>query len=201
MAVNLVLPALDSVRNRLRAEMEPETLAHAERSAELAVRLAKQHGVDPERAELAALIHDVADHFSARELLILTERYGLDVSLTEARVPQLLHGKVGAEILRRDWGISDEELLDAVRYHITGGVRMTPLAKVVFVADKLEPARDRHYGGLDSIRELAMVNLDAAMLKLYAWRLDQLMGAGQPIDNTLVAARNQLIERMLGSDR
>lgn len=124
---------------------------------------------------------------------------GVDVSLTEARVPKLLHGKIGAEVLRREWGITDDELLDAVRDHITGGVRMSPLAKVLFVTDKLEPERDRHFGGLDPIRQLAMVNLEAAMLKLYAWRMDQLLGAGKPVDNALVTARNQLIERMLGS--
>ena len=184
---------------RLGAELDAETLAHSERTAELAVQLGEHHGVDPERARLAALIHDVADCYSERELLVLAERYGIDVSLTEARVPKLLHGKIGAEILRRDWGITDDELLDAVRDHITGGVRMGPLARVLFVADKLEPERDRHFGGLDPIRQLAVVNLEAAMLKLYAWRMDQLIGAGKPLDNALVRARNQLIERTLGS--
>ncbi len=183
---------------RLRTELDAETLAHSERTAELAVQLAEHHGVDPERARLAALIHDVADRHSDRELLVLAERYGIDISLTEARVPKLLHGKIGAEILRRDWGITDDELLDAVRDHITGGIRMGPLARVLFVADKLEPERDRYFGGLDSIRQLAVVNLEAAMLKLYAWRMDQLIGAGKPLDNALVRARNQLIERTLG---
>src|SRR6266487_3552993 len=177
---------------RLGAELDAETLAHSERTAELAVQLAEHHGVDPERARLAALIHDVADRYSDRELLILAERYGIDVSLTEARVPKLLHGKIGAEFLKREWGITDDELLDAVRDHITGGARMGPLAKVLFVADKLEPERDRHFGGLDPIRQLAM-------LKLYAWRMDQLLGAGKPVDDALVTARNQLIERTLGS--
>jgi predicted HD superfamily hydrolase involved in NAD metabolism len=195
-ATSLVTPDL---LQRVSAELDAETRAHSERTADLAVQLAEPHGVDPERARLAALLHDIADRYSDRELLNLAERYGVDVSLTEARVPKLLHGKIGAEVLRRDWGIMDEELLDAVRDHITGGVRMSSLAKVLFVADKLEPERDRHFGGLDPIRQLAMVNLEAAMLKLYAWRMDQLLGAGKPVDNALVTARNQLIEWMLGS--
>jgi predicted HD superfamily hydrolase involved in NAD metabolism len=181
--------------------MEPDTFAHAERAAELAARLAMRHGVDPERAQLAGLLHDIADRYSERELLSLAERYGVPVNLTEARVPKLLHGKVGAEILRRDWGITDEELLDAVRDHITGGVYMSDLAKVTFVADKLEPARDRHYGGLDPERETAMVDLDAAMQQLYAWRMTELVQAGKPVDGALVAARNRLIERMLARRR
>jgi predicted HD superfamily hydrolase involved in NAD metabolism len=172
-----------------------------QRTAHLARKLAAIHGVDRDQAELAALLHDVADHYSDVELLILAEQLKIPVSLTEARVPRLLHGKVGAEILRREWRITDEELLDAIAEHITGGVRMSPLSKVIFVADKLEPERDRYYHGLDPIRELAMVDLDAALLRLYAWRMDELVKAGSPIDSTMIAARNRLIERSLAARR
>ena len=126
---------LDQMRIRLRAEKTPDTLAHAERTAEVARRLAVAHGEDPDRAELAGLVHDVADRYSDRELLGLAGHYGIPVTLTEARVPRLLHARVGAELLR-EAGVRDEELLDAVREHITGGPRMSLLAKITFVADK-----------------------------------------------------------------
>jgi predicted HD superfamily hydrolase involved in NAD metabolism len=116
-------------------------------------------------------------------------------------VPKLLHGAVGAEILRRDWGIIDDEMLDAIRDHISGSPMMTALAKVLFVADKLEPERDHHYHGLDPIRELAMVDLDAAVLKLYAWRMSELVAAGRPVDEKLVRARNVLMEGELATRR
>jgi len=192
---------VSELRAQIEREMEPETLAHVRETAELARKLAAAHGVDPDRAERAALLHDIADRYSDRELLILAERYGIPINLTEARIPKLLHGVVGAEILRREWGITDEELLDAVRYHISGGPRMGKLAKILFVADKIEPSRDRHYGGLDPVRELASEDLDQAMLKLYAWRIDELVAAGRPIDENLVRARNQLIERTLAARR
>jgi predicted HD superfamily hydrolase involved in NAD metabolism len=181
--------------------MEPDTFAHAERTAELARQLAVVHGIDPDRAELGGLLHDIADRYSERELLNLAQRYDLSISLTEARVPKLLHGRVGAEILQREWGITDEELLDAIREHITGGVRMTTLAKITFVADKIEPHRDQYYGGLDPVREIAMVDLDEAIMRLYAWRMDKLVREGQPVDDKLTAARNRLIDRMLARRR
>lgn len=193
--------SIGEVRERLRREMEPDTYAHAERTAEIARQLAIAHGEDPDRAELAGLVHDIADRFSERELLVLAERYDIPINLTEARIPKLLHAKVGAEILRREWGIVDEELLDAVREHITGSVRMTPLAKLTFVADKIEPFRDRHYGGLDPVREIAQVDLDEAILQLYAWRMDELVAARQPIHDQLTTSRNRLIERMLARGR
>lgn len=90
------------VRQRIEREMEPVMLAHVQATATLARELAEIHGVDPERAELVALIHDIADHYSERELLALAEQYEIEVSLTEARVPKLLHGPVGAQTLPPD---------------------------------------------------------------------------------------------------
>jgi predicted HD superfamily hydrolase involved in NAD metabolism len=188
------------IRENLRKEMESDTFAHAERTAELARQLATAHGVDPDRAELAGLVHDIADRYSESELLKLADYFGLPISLTEARVPKLLHASVGAELLRES-GVTDEELLDAVRDHVTGGPRMGPLSKVLFVADKLEPFRDQYYGGLDPVREIAMVDLDEAIMRLYAWRMDHLVREGRPIDDRLTVARNRMIEQMLATRR
>lgn len=195
------LPTPDEIRERLRGRLEPDTLEHLERTAKVARELALAHGVDPDRAEVAALLHDIADPLSDRELVLRAQRYNLSVSLTEARVPRLLHAPVGAEILRREWGITDDEVLDAVRYHVSGAPVMSPLVKVVFVADKIEPSRDRHYGGLEQIRAIARRDLDDAVLRLYAWRMSTLVETGQRVDERLVAARNSLIERTLATER
>jgi predicted HD superfamily hydrolase involved in NAD metabolism len=188
------------ILDRVRKNMEADALAHSERTAVVARQVAEAHGVDPDRAEFAALVHEIADGYSDRELLRLADHYGLPINLTEARVPKLLHGRVGAEVLR-EAGVTDEELLDAVGEHTTGGPRMSPLSKVLFVADKIEPHRDRHYGGLDPVRKIAMVDLDEAILQLYAWRMDDLVAAGQPIHDQLTTSRNRLIERMLARGR
>jgi predicted HD superfamily hydrolase involved in NAD metabolism len=190
------LPTLDEVRAYLEREVGATERAHVFSVAAIARELAEIHGVDPERAELAALMHDLADGYSDRQLLDLADRFGIPISLTQARIPRLLHGAVGAELLREKWGITDEEVLDAIRDHISGGNRMTKLAKIVFVADKIEPSRDRHYGGLEPVRKVARVNLDEAMLKLYAWRIDELVNSGRPVDERLVNSRNMLIENV-----
>jgi predicted HD superfamily hydrolase involved in NAD metabolism len=189
------------IRSRLEQELTPEVLAHAYETAALARRLARAHDIDVERAETAALVHDIADRYSDRELLDFAERYEIPVSLTEARIPKLLHGAVGAEILRREWGIEDEEILEAVRYHISGAPIMGPLAKLLFVADKLEPGRDRHYGGLESVRSLAVADLNAAILRLYAWRINQLVEQDRPIQEHLITARNMLFEEVRNAVR
>jgi HD superfamily phosphohydrolase YqeK len=78
---------------------------------------------------------------------------------------------------------------------------MSQLSKIIFVADKIEPERDRYYGGLNSIRELAMRDLDEAVLQLFAWRMDQLVESGRQVDERLVVARNRLIERAQATRR
>jgi len=195
------LPTMSDVYTRLEAELSEETLAHCIRTASVARELATIHGVDPDRAELAALLHEVADGYSDVQLLNLAEQFGIPISLTEARIPRLLHAAVGAALLHAQWGIDDDEILDAVRDHITGGVHMSPLVKIVFIADKIEPSRDRYYGGLDPVREVAKKSLDEAVLRLYAWRMDTLVASGRPVDERLVTARNRLIDRALAARR
>jgi HD superfamily phosphohydrolase YqeK len=99
-------------------------------------------------------------------------------------------------MLREEWGITDEEVLDAVRSHLSGSVQMGLIAKIVFVADKLEPFRDRFYGGLDPMRELARTDLDQALLKLYAWRSNDLAAHGAPEHEDLAAAQRALAHQV-----
>lgn len=195
------LPTALEIATRLEYELPEEVVRHSFRTAALARSLAERHGVSPDRVEVAALVHDIADGYSDLELLEFAEEFGIPLSLTEARVPKLLHAPVAAEILRRDWGIDDDEILDAVRDHITGGVRMSTLAKILFLADKLEPERDHYYGGLEPIRKLAMEDLDQAILRLYAWRMGDLVANGRPVDDRLVSARNRLIDQSLAARR
>jgi predicted HD superfamily hydrolase involved in NAD metabolism len=195
------LPTAMDVLIRLEQVLPEETLQHSVRTATFARQLAERHGVDPDRVEIAALLHDIADGYSGKELLALAGQFEIPLTLTLARVPKLLHAAVGAEILRRDWDIDDDEILDAVRDHVTGPQWMGPLSKVLFVADKLEPERDHFYGGLEPIRELAMEDLDQAVLRLYAWRMSDLVAHELPVDDRLVSARNRLIEQTLGSRR
>jgi predicted HD superfamily hydrolase involved in NAD metabolism len=158
------------IEARLRKALRPDTLSHVYRVAEVARTLAAHHGVDPDKAELAALLHEVAGPYTDDQLLALAEYYEVQPDRIELRVPRLLHGKVGAEILREEWGITDLEILNAVSSHVSGHDQMGSLEKVVFLADKLEPDRDKFYGDLQPVRALALLDMDAAIARLSAWR-------------------------------
>ncbi len=182
------------IEGRLARTLRPDTLAHVYRTAELARTLAARHGVSPDLAELAALLHKVAEGYSDSELLKLAKYYEIPIDATEARVPRLLHGKLGAEILRHEWRIQDLRLLQAVRSYVAGAPEMDMLAKILFLADKLEPARDRFYGDLDPVRALALLDPDAAIQRLSAWTTTDFPTAAFREDDLRSTPNNDLVE-------
>jgi predicted HD superfamily hydrolase involved in NAD metabolism len=173
----------------------PRDLAeHVERAVAEAERLAAGFtGLDRERVELAAWGHDIARALSPQELLASARRFGLEVSPVEEEAPILLHGPVGSEILRRDYGIEDAEVLAAARFHSTGRAGMSLLEKVIFVADKVEPSKVQAKPALARVRALADHDLDAAILEYLDQMLETARRQGWPVHPDALAARKELL--------
>ena len=91
-------------------------------------------------------------------------------------------------------GVSDEEVLDAVRYHTTGREDMTLLDEIVYVADAIE--ENRNYPGLKELQEQAMTDLDGACLFIMDYMLGRLALKGRVPDHDTVAAREFIINRI-----
>jgi len=173
----------------------PRGLAeHVERVAAEADRLAAGFKeLDRERVGLAAWGHDIARALSPQELLARARGFGLEVNPVEEEAPILLHGPVGAEILRQEYGIDDPQVLAAARFHSTGRAGMSLLERVIFVADKIEPGKVRAKPALARVRELADRDLDAAILEYLDQMLTMAREEGWPLHPQAVAARNELL--------
>ena len=143
-----------------RSRLSERRYGHTLRVADTAGDLARVHGLDEDRARLAALLHDAARETGPEEFLRLADEWELSVGEPERQSPKLLHGPVAAELARRELGIEDEEVLEAVRAHTTGKPCMGPLALALYVADKIEPARE--YPSVERLRALAREDLRAA---------------------------------------
>lgn len=153
-------------RIQLRVGRLPKGLqAHIYRVMDIAQELAQRHGMDPERASLGMLAHDVARAMSVEELTRRATELGLPIGVVESRVPILLHGPVGAEILCREDGLDDDPLYRAVYWHSTGHPSLDALGKLVFLADKLDPQKISYYPYIPLLRELALEDLDRALLE------------------------------------
>ena len=198
----------DSVIDRLtplvqrRVDRLPRGLrAHVLCVVDIARSLARRHGLDEDRAALGALAHDVARAMPGKELLRQAVRLGLPVGEVDQQVPVLLHGPVGAELLRLEDGLDDCSIYDAVRWHTTSHPLMDDLGKVVFLADKLDPQKVASYPYLDVIRSLAFedpasghgAGLDRAVLEFLTREAAVRMGRGELVHPLTVKARNHLI--------
>jgi predicted HD superfamily hydrolase involved in NAD metabolism len=143
-----------------RKRLSEKRYDHTIRVADTAERLARVHGLDPDRTRLAALLHDAARETEPDEFLRLAKAWGLPVGEPERQSPKLLHAPVAAELARRELGVEDEEVLEAIRAHTVGQPGMGPLALALYVADKIEPARD--YPSVERLRKLASEDLREA---------------------------------------
>ena len=151
---------LEAADGFARTRLSEKRYGHTSRVADTAERLARIHGLDPVRVRLAALLHDAARETEPAEFLRLAETWDLHVGEPERQSPKLLHGPVAAELARRELGVEDEEVLGAVRAHTVGEPGMGPLSLALYVADKIEPARD--YPSVGRIRALAPQDLSEA---------------------------------------
>ncbi|MGL6173619.1 MAG: nicotinate-nucleotide adenylyltransferase [Cellulosilyticaceae bacterium] len=138
--------------------------AHIKGVVQMALELAKIHDVDTDKIFVAALFHDVAKELSEEKMLEACIMYKIELDEFEKTHINLGHGKVGAGILKADWGIQDEIILDSIRYHTMGREHMTKIDKIIYLADMIEYGR-KPYAGLEELRRIALYDLDKAMYK------------------------------------
>lgn len=156
----------------LRRSLKPGRFEHTLNVAALAETLAAAHGVDAAKARTAGLLHDLGRRYRPDELAryVVSRRVPAPRRATLlAREPMLLHAYASADIARRELGVSDPDVLSAVRMHTLGGARMSPLDKVVYVADAC--SADRTHPGVAATRKLAMRDLDGALQRCVADKL------------------------------
>lgn len=121
-----------------RFGMKPTRIAHSFSTALCGVTLAKRACVDTGKAITALLLHDVGKYVTKEQ----AEALGVVFDGRIDGMPEpIRHAEIGAELLRQIVGITDGEIIEAVRWHTTGRPAMTPLEKVVYLADYIEPTR------------------------------------------------------------
>ena len=166
---------------------------HILRVEEIAVGLAEVHGVDAQKARVGALLHDLARARRPEELLAMAEGFGIGVGALEERMPIFLHGPIAASLARERYGVEDPEILEAVRAHTTGRAGMGPVARVVFLADKLDPTKDRRYPFNSEVREVARSDLDQAIRLFLDGDISGHVGRGGVVHPGSVELRNELV--------
>ncbi|RAK22461.1 putative HD superfamily hydrolase involved in NAD metabolism [Anoxybacillus vitaminiphilus] len=185
--------ALEMVKKQLTEHRYQHTIG----VMETAVALAEQYGADVKKAELAAIFHDYAKFRPKEEMkrIILEQNMPKDLLLYNT---ELWHAPVGAYLVEKEAGISDVEILDAIRYHTSGRPNMTLLEKIVYLADYIEPGRI--FPGVDEVRELAKQDLNKALIKALKNTIQFLMNKNQTIYPDTFYTYNSLIMEVKGEE-
>lgn len=150
----------EAIIEEVAMQMSEKRMAHVLRVEETALRLAEKYEADLEKVSLAALLHDYAKEQPQGEMLDIIISENLDLDLIQYGNP-IWHGPVGAHLARREFEVEDEEILEAIEKHTIAGAEMGLVAKIIYVADYIEPARD--FDGVDKARQLADESLDEAV--------------------------------------
>ncbi|MBR4027145.1 MAG: bis(5'-nucleosyl)-tetraphosphatase (symmetrical) YqeK [Lachnospiraceae bacterium] len=118
-----------------------------------------------EKAMLAGLLHDCAKCISNEEKINLCKKYDVLITSAEWESPCLLHAKAGAILAEELYGIKDPEILHAIKVHTTGEPDMSLLDKIIYIADYIEPGRDKA-PRLEYIRKLAYQDINLCMSEI-----------------------------------
>lgn len=172
---------LEKYQKRLKLKLDKERYEHTVGVMYTAGALAMRYEYDVKTAMLAGLMHDCAKCIPNDKKLAMCEKNNINVSDLEKANPFLLHAKLGAFLAMHKYNIRDKEIISAILNHTTGRPNMELLDKIIFVADYIEPRRDRA-PRLMEIRKLAFTELDSAMYEILKDTLGYLNGRTNEID-------------------
>ena len=127
--------------NIARLTLTTERFMHSRHTAIFAHDLCVRFNLDPAAGYLAGITHDLCKGMSDEKMLELAKSDGETITRTEKEFPGLLHGRAAAVLLKTCYNLHNEEILEAVRHHVKGGTHTGPLAKILYIADKIEVSR------------------------------------------------------------
>lgn len=188
---------LEYLKQATKKELPQKRWEHTLRVAETAVQLARREGVDPHKTEVAAILHDFCKFWPGEVLTewILQENERQDLLLYNK---ELWHGPVGAAVARKRFGIEDETVLNAIRYHTSGRPDMSKMEKIIFLADYIEPGRQ--FPGVEEVRRIAEKSLNLAVLQSLDNTIVFLIEKGLKVYPLTLDARNHMLDQVAQKD-
>ena len=181
---------LEGARRLAKRTLSDKRYTHTLNVKKLAVKLAKQYGADPDKAALAALLHDIAKERPKAELLQILQDNAIIAKGAAQRPVPVWHGICAALLAQHRWGVQDEEVLSAIANHTAGKPGMTRLDKIIYLADMC--SAERSYPEVDWLRALLAQDLDRAMAVSLGQNILWMRQQNKPIDPVSLAAYDEL---------
>ncbi len=182
--------AFSKIEGYINQNLSQKRLTHTEGVRKTAVILAKRWGENEEKADFAALCHDMCKEMPLDDIKYYVALFNLAKIYENNR--NLAHGKLAAALMAKEFDIDDEDVLNAVSYHTTGRANMSLLEKIIYIADAIEPGRS--YPGVDQLRALALEDINQACYLSLARTVDLVKAKGQFLDSDTILAKEYFDE-------
>jgi predicted HD superfamily hydrolase involved in NAD metabolism len=179
---------LETMMEKLKTELDNVRYQHSLNVMETSVKLAKYYGVELEKTRIAGILHDCGKNYRGDKAREYVHEIGYRADKIEWSQTRLLHGIIGEHLARTVYGVTDAEILDAIRWHTTGRADMTALEKIIYVADYIEPLRN--FEGIETMRAAACVNLDRCVLLCADSTIQYVLKKGVLLHEKTVETRN-----------
>lgn len=172
---------LKLLQKQMKEELCADRYEHTLGVMYTAEALAMRYGQDMTKAAVAGLLHDCAKCIPNGQKIRLCKKHEIEISEMEEKNPSLLHAKLGAYMAKKVYGVEDEEIISAIRWHTTGKPDMSMLDMIVYMADYIEPNRDKA-PNLKEIRKLTFENIEEALYQVLEGTLLYLSDRPEAID-------------------
>lgn len=189
---------IDEIKSRLKQALPHRRFNHSVNVMKCAAELASRYGEDRDKAMLSGLLHDCARDIKTSEAFKFCKKYNIMVDKITRVQPVLLHGPLGACIAAEEYGVSDESILRAIRFHTTGYEDMDMLTKIIIIADYIEPGRN--FPGVEEIRKIAFEDIEEAIVKTLDSTIKYIIEKGALIHPDTVRTRNFIVYQKNGGE-
>ncbi len=176
----------------IKKRMGDKRFLHSVNVAKSAVMLAEKYGADPQKAELAGILHDCCKEIDKGEMLQIITDGGIILDATTKSSSKLWHSVAGACYVKNVLNIQDEDIFNSIMYHTTGRAGMSILEKVIFTADFISD--ERNYNGVDIMRSKAFADIDDAMLYGLQFTISDLASRKLPIHHNAIMCYNDVLK-------
>lgn len=104
----------DQVIRWLNDNVSPARLEHILGVEQMSMELADSHHCDRTLAGIAGLMHDLAKFFPPNKLLMMAQKYAIELDDITRQHPHLIHADASAIVAREEFGIDNQLVLNAI---------------------------------------------------------------------------------------
>jgi len=153
---------------------------HSKSVARLAYKIAKSNKMsNPELAYMAGMLHDIGKSMNTE----------IGSALMKEICPEYIdlgewswHQFIGAYIAQKSFGIKNESIIKAIKFHATGSGSMDLLGKIIYASDKIDPIRGYDSSGFI---EAMMKNAETGFIEVLNANREYLETNNKSVNNEL----------------